>query len=71
VVALQLLMAELDLRPGPGLAYDSDGWDGYAADRARILRAGPWPARTRGAGLGGTPQARGNHQLAGSVRPWQ
>ena len=38
VVAQQLLMAELDLQPGPGLAYNSDGWDGYAGDRARILR---------------------------------
>jgi alkaline phosphatase D len=38
VVAQQLLMAELDLQPGPGLAYNSDGWDGYAADRDRILR---------------------------------
>jgi alkaline phosphatase D len=37
VIAQQLLMAELDLQPGPGLAYGSDGWDGYAADRARIL----------------------------------
>ena len=38
VLAQQLLMAELELQPGPGLAYGSDGWDGYAADRARILR---------------------------------
>jgi alkaline phosphatase D len=38
VIAQQLLMAELDLQPGRGLAYNSDGWDGYAADRARILR---------------------------------
>jgi alkaline phosphatase D len=38
VVAQQLLMAELDRQPGPGLAHSSDGWDGYAADRARILR---------------------------------
>jgi alkaline phosphatase D len=37
LIAQQLLMAELDLQPGPGLAYGSDGWDGYAADRARIL----------------------------------
>src|ERR671912_2976706 len=37
VIAQQLLMAELELQPGPGLAYGSDGWDGYAADRARIL----------------------------------
>jgi alkaline phosphatase D len=37
VLAQQLLMAELDVQPGPGRAYGSDGWDGYAADRARIL----------------------------------
>jgi alkaline phosphatase D len=30
-------MAELELQPGPGQAYSSDGWDGYAGDRARIL----------------------------------
>jgi alkaline phosphatase D len=30
-------MAELELQPGPGLAYGSDGWDGYAGERARIL----------------------------------
>ncbi|HEX8133134.1 MAG TPA: alkaline phosphatase D family protein [Actinomycetes bacterium] len=38
VIAQQLLMAELDLQPGPGLAYNNDGWDGYAGDRDRILR---------------------------------
>jgi alkaline phosphatase D len=38
VIAQQLLMAELDEQPGPGVAYWTDGWDGYAADRARILR---------------------------------
>jgi alkaline phosphatase D len=38
VIAQQLLMAELELQPGPGLAYGSDGWDGYTADRARILQ---------------------------------
>jgi alkaline phosphatase D len=37
VLAQQLLMAELELQPGPGRAYGSDGWDGYAADRARLL----------------------------------
>jgi alkaline phosphatase D len=37
VIAQQLLMAELDLQPGPGSAYGSDGWDGYAAERARIF----------------------------------
>jgi alkaline phosphatase D len=37
VIAQQLLMAELDVQPGPGLAYGSDGWDGYAGDRTRIL----------------------------------
>ena len=37
VLAQQLLLAELDRRPGPERAYWTDAWDGYAADRARIL----------------------------------
>ncbi|HEV2930453.1 MAG TPA: alkaline phosphatase D family protein, partial [Propionibacteriaceae bacterium] len=28
----------LDLHPGPGRSWWSDAWDGYAADRDRILR---------------------------------
>jgi alkaline phosphatase D len=69
VIAQQLLMAELELQPGPGLAYGSDGWDGYAADRTRILRflqarrprTGSWhPPGQRPAGLGATgPDLRG------------
>lgn len=39
VLAQQVVMAELDLRPGPGRSWWSDAWDGYAADRRRILRA--------------------------------
>jgi alkaline phosphatase D len=38
VLAQQVLMAEVDLRAGPGRAWYSDAWDGYAADRARLLR---------------------------------
>jgi alkaline phosphatase D len=38
VLAQQVLMAEVDLRLGPGRAWYSDAWDGYAADRARLLR---------------------------------
>jgi alkaline phosphatase D len=38
VLAQQIPMAELDLRPGPGRAWRGDAWDGYAADRDRILR---------------------------------
>jgi alkaline phosphatase D len=38
VIAQQLLMAELDEWPGPKRGYWSDGWDGYAAERARLLR---------------------------------
>jgi len=38
VLAQQVLMAEVDLRAGPGRAWWSDAWDGYAADRARLLR---------------------------------
>lgn len=36
VIAQQYLMAELQ-QLGPGEAYWSDGWDGYAANRRRIL----------------------------------
>jgi alkaline phosphatase D len=38
VLAQQVVMAELDLHPGAGRAWWSDAWDGYAADRDRILR---------------------------------
>jgi alkaline phosphatase D len=38
VLAQQLLMAELEQKPGPGEGYWSDGWDGYAAERTRLLR---------------------------------
>ena len=38
VLAQQVLMTEVDLRLGPGRAWYSDAWDGYAADRARLLR---------------------------------
>jgi alkaline phosphatase D len=38
ILAQQVLMAEIDLRRGPGEAWYSDAWDGYAADRARLLR---------------------------------
>ncbi len=31
-------MADLDLHPGPGRSWWSDAWDGYAADRDRILQ---------------------------------
>jgi alkaline phosphatase D len=40
VLAQQVVMAELDLHPGPGRAWWSDAWDGYAADRDRILGSG-------------------------------
>jgi alkaline phosphatase D len=39
VIAQQQLMAELDQKPGPGTAYWTDGWDGYAGQRERILAA--------------------------------
>jgi alkaline phosphatase D len=38
VLAQQVVMAELDLRTGPGRAWWSEAWDGYAADRDRLLR---------------------------------
>jgi alkaline phosphatase D len=38
VIAQQVVMAELDVTPGPGRSWGSDAWDGYAADRGRVLR---------------------------------
>jgi phosphodiesterase/alkaline phosphatase D-like protein len=38
VLAQQVVMAELDVTPGPGRSWGSDAWDGYAADRGRVLR---------------------------------
>jgi len=39
VIAQQTLMAELDQKAGPGEAFWTDAWDGYAAERQRILAA--------------------------------
>lgn len=39
IVAQQLLMAQTDRKPGPDRQFWSDGWDGYPAARARLLRA--------------------------------
>ena len=38
VIAQQTLLASLDQDPGPGVAYWSDGWDGYPAARRRLLQ---------------------------------
>ena len=38
LLAQQMLMAPLDQKPGHGSAWWTDGWDGYAAARARILQ---------------------------------
>lgn len=37
VIAQQYLMAELEQQPGPSEGYWTDGWDGYPANRSRIL----------------------------------
>jgi alkaline phosphatase D len=38
VLTQPCLMAQLDEQPGPGVAYWTDAWDGYMADRRRILQ---------------------------------
>ena len=38
VIAQAQLMAELEQLPGPGTAHWTEGWDGYAANRHRILQ---------------------------------
>lgn len=37
VIAQQIIMAELDVEPGPGELFRVDKWDGYATARNRIL----------------------------------
>jgi alkaline phosphatase D len=37
VVAQQTLMAQVDLQPGPGQTFWTDGWDGYPVSRSRLL----------------------------------
>jgi alkaline phosphatase D len=39
VVGQQTLFGRRDVRPGPGEAYSSDGWDGYPAARNRVLES--------------------------------
>ena len=38
VIAQQTLMAQVDRTPGEGQSFWTDGWDGYPAARARLLR---------------------------------
>ena len=37
VLAQDVLMAQLDQKIGPGQAFWTDGWDGYPAERARLM----------------------------------
>ncbi len=37
LIAQQTLMAQADRKPGPARVFRTDGWDGYAAERRRIL----------------------------------
>jgi alkaline phosphatase D len=39
VMGQQTLFGQRDVRPGPGELFSNDGWDGYAAARARITGA--------------------------------
>jgi alkaline phosphatase D len=39
VIAQQTLMAQVDRTPGAGQSFWTDGWDGYPAARARLLRS--------------------------------
>jgi alkaline phosphatase D len=38
VVAQQTLMMQFDRKPGPGQSFWTDGWDGYPAARAKLLK---------------------------------
>lgn len=37
VIAQQTLMAQIDVKPGEGQRFWTDGWDGYPASRQRLL----------------------------------
>lgn len=39
VLAQQVVMAQVDRNPGPGEEYSMDGWDGFVANRQRVLNA--------------------------------
>lgn len=39
VIVQQTLMAQVDRTPGEGQSFWNDGWDGYPAARARLLRS--------------------------------
>ena len=39
IVAQQTLMAQLDVQPGEGQRFWTDGWDGYPAARRRLLES--------------------------------
>jgi alkaline phosphatase D len=39
VIAQQTLMTQVDRTPGEGQSFWTDGWDGYPAARARLLRS--------------------------------
>jgi alkaline phosphatase D len=38
VIGNQVVMSQLDRDPGPGKTLQMDSWDGYAADRGRVLQ---------------------------------
>jgi len=39
LIAQQVLFAQLDLTPGPGRSVNPDAWDGYVAQRDRVVAA--------------------------------
>ena len=45
VLAQQVMMGQLDSDPGAGVTIPNDAWDGYAANRIRVVDA---IARTQG-----------------------
>lgn len=38
LIGQQVLMAQRDFKPGPGSEMNMDSWDGYAAERTRLLQ---------------------------------
>jgi alkaline phosphatase D len=63
VIAQQTVMAQVDRTPGEGQSFWTDGWDGYPAARARLLRSVAESGATNPLVLGGDVHAFGAADL--------
>ena len=47
ILGQQVFFSQIELTPGPGRGFNPDAWDGYTANRDRIVHS---PVRNAGAG---------------------